>query len=169
MTVTEIEDALYAWINGILGIQAIFAYPSAPRPTSSYAYINVYQNQNRSTRGYESEELVDESIDNVYSHSQEIIVSINTFYGGAVDLADTIRNSVDRVDVRESLWAAGLGIGPATIAEKIPEIIDRKYEERARFDMSFFIRSEATENIETIKKIELTNEIDGTTVTIEEP
>lgn len=167
MTVTEIEDAIYSWINGVLGIAAIFAYPNAPRPKTSYAYINVFQHINRSTRGYESEELIDESIDNTYSHMQEVIVSINTFYSGAYDLAMTIFNSVDRADVRETLWAAGLGIGPVTVPEKIPEIIDWKYEERARFDMSFFVRSEVTENMATIKKIQITNELDSTTTIIE--
>ena len=29
LTNTEIEDTIYDWINGILGMTAIFAYPDA--------------------------------------------------------------------------------------------------------------------------------------------
>jgi len=80
---------------------------------------------------------------------------------------ENIRGSTHSVAVREYLTANNVGIGPKTITERIPAIVDKDFEERARFDMSFFIRSSYTENIETIKKIEITNEIDGYTTIIE--
>ncbi len=168
MTQIELENILYSWINGVLGYVTIFAYPSSPRPPRPYVMLNFFQRIDISTRGVERTELPNETTDNVYSNLVEAVVSINAYGSGAFDTAENIRGSTHSVEVRELLTANAVGIGPKTITERVPERIDKRFEERARFDMSFFVRSSYTENIETIKKIELTNEIDGTTIIIEE-
>ena len=68
--------------------------------------------------------------------------------------------------VTDQLFAAGLGYKNAGTVNKIPEEINKQWEERAQFDCFFFTRSLDEENIETIKQIELTNELDNTTTII---
>jgi hypothetical protein len=167
MTQTEFEDILRGWVNGILGYRTIFSYSGRPRPVKPYVMLNFFQRIDISTRCVERTELPDNTTDNVYSNLQEAIVSINAYGPGAYDIVENIRGSTHSVAVREYLTANSVGIGPKTITERIPAIVDKDFEERARFDMSFFIRSSYTENIETIKKIEITNEIDGYTTIIE--
>ncbi len=168
MTITEIETALYDWIYGELGITTIFAYPSAPRPTTSYALINVYSFTELGTEETKSTLLIDKSADVVRSIPKDVVISINIFYAGAFQYANTLTNSIDKVTVKEALYTAGLGYLKHTTVTKIPDVINKTWEERAQFDITFMVRSStgADENIETIQKIELTNEIDGTTVII---
>jgi len=168
MTNTEIENILYGWINGLLSMTAIFAYPDAPRPTSSYVLINFLTDIQLGTHEINSVLQPDESTNNTYSALNEVTFSINTYYDGAFQKAVDIQKSLMKLTVEEYLFNNGLGFINMTQIQKIPELIDKKWEERAQFDISFSVRKETTENIETIKKIELTNEIDNTTTTIQE-
>ncbi len=72
-----------------------------------------------------------------------------------------------RLEIEELLWEAGLGYATSTQAQKIPEEIDKRWEERAQFDIVFNIReTTATEDIGQIEQIEITNELDDTTTII---
>lgn len=166
MTIATIENAIYAWIFGLLGFKTIFAYPNAGRPTTSYVLVNVITDTQTGTEETESTFLIDESIDNIYSSLNEITISINVYYAGAYQKAIDIKKSLMKVTVTDQIWNAGLGYVSATAIQKIPELIDKRWEERAQFDLVFNVRETTTENIETIQKVELTNEIDGTTITI---
>ena len=166
MTITEIENVIYAWINGLLGMKVIFAYPNAGRPAASYVLINILTDIQNGTEETDRTLLIDESINNIYSSLNSITVSINTYYSGAFQKAIDIRKSIMTVSVEDQLWAAGLGYVSATNIQKIPEQIDKRWEERAQFDLVFNVRENTTENIASIKQIELTNEIDNSTTTI---
>lgn len=163
MNIVQIEDALYSWINNVLGVDTgvIFAYPNAPRPSSSYALINVYTN---SSLGHEESISVDNgdgTIDNTYSESKTITASVNLYYSGAYQKAITLSESLSKVTVYEALYGDGLGLISITPVQKIPEQIDQKWEERAQFDVTFTYRSEVNETIETIKQIEIEGETYG--------
>lgn len=159
----EIEDAIYAWINGILGMAAVFAYPNADRPATSYVLINVLSNTQNGTKESDGNETP------VYSSFNQITVSVNTYYDGAFQKAIDIKNSLMRIDVNESLWGSGLGYVSATQTQKIPEEINKRWEERAQFDIVFNIRETTdSENIGQIETVELTNEVDETTTIIGE-
>lgn len=166
MTITEIEDALYAWISGQTVSEVIFSHQNSPRPTTSYVLINFLTGVNLSTSDVNSVLQVDDSIDNTYSNAKQVVLSINTFYSGAYQLAEDIRNSIDKVTVNDQLYSAGLGYVDSTDVQRLPELVDEEWEERAQFDITFNYRSEVTENIETIQKVQITNELDGTTTTI---
>lgn len=161
MTNIQIENAIYGWLNGLLNLTTIFAYPNAPRPTSSYVLINFLTDIQNGTKETEGVLKIDESTDNTYSTFNTVTLSINTYYDGAFQNATNIKNSLMKLAVEEYLYGAGLGYIEATQIQKIPEQIDKKWEERAQFDISFSVRREITENIETIKKVEVNNTIIG--------
>jgi len=170
LNITNIEDALRVWIVGVTGIEAIFAHPNAPRPTVPYVLIHIVQNV---PIGIQEAELTlnGTSVDIDYSNVEELFVSINVFYAGSYQTATKLKDSLGRVTVTDQLFAAGLGYKNATAVNDIPEEINKKWEERSQFDCFFFTRSLDEENIETIQKIEVTNNIndDGDTMIIEKP
>ncbi len=157
MTITEVENAIYDWINGLLGLQVIFAHPNAPRPKTSYVLINIFDINQNGTPETDSTLLVDDSTDNIYSAQKEYSISINTYYSGAYQSAADIRNSLSKLLTQEQLYTAGLGYLMSGNIQKLTEEIDKEFEERAQFDIFFSVRSQATENIEAIKKIEINN------------
>ena len=169
LNITNIENTLYAWVSEVTELATIFAHPNAPRPTTPYALINIIQSEPKGIAGHKETLLLDDSIDVEYSTLEEIFVSINTYYSGAYQLATKIKDSLGRITIQEQLLAGGLGYMSAGSVQDIPEEINKKFEERGQFDCSFLTRSLDTENIETIQKIEVTNEIEDTTTVIEKP
>ena len=169
LNITNLENTLYAWVSGVSGLTTIFAHPNAPRPSTSYVLINIIQSEPKGVEESQNTLLGDESTTVDYSNLEEVFVSINTYYAGAYQLATKIKDSLGRVSVQEILWAGGLGYVSAGGVQDIPEEINKKFEERGQFDCFFLARSADTENLETIRKIELTNEIDNSTIVIEKP
>lgn len=169
ININALEDALYAWITGVSTLEVIFAHPNAPRPTSPYVYLNIYQSTQIGWKESSSILLIDNSIDVSYSGFEEIAVSINTYYDVAFRNATQIKDSLERVTVTEQLFAAGLGYKNSSSVREMPEIVNMTYEPRAQFDCFFHVRSLDTENIETIQSVELTNEIDNSTTIVQKP
>jgi len=171
LNITNIENALRVWVVGVTGIEVIFAHPNAPRPTSAYVLIHVMQSVPIGIQEAELTLLENKSVDIDYSNVEELFISINIFYANAYQTATKLKDSLARVTVTDQLFAAGLGYKNATAVNDIPEEINKKWEERSQFDCFFFTRSLDEENIETIQKIEITNNIndDGDTVIIEKP
>jgi len=171
LNITDIEDALRVWAVTVTGLETIFAHPNAPRPKTSYVLINVFQNTPVGVRESESTLLINDSIDVDYSTVELLMVSINVYYAEAYQLATKLKDSLGRITVTDQLYAAGLGYNKAGDVRDIPERINKQWEERGQFDCFFFTRSLDEENIETIQKVEITNNIndDGDTVIVEKP
>jgi len=171
LNIVNIENAIRVWAFGISGIETIFAHPNAPRPITPYVLINIIQNAPIGIQESELTLLGDDSVDIDYSNVEELFVSINTYYAGAYQTATKLKDSLGRVTVTDQLFVAGLGYNKATVINDIPEEINKQWEERAQFDCFFFTRSLDEENIETIQKVEMTNNIndDGDTIIIEKP
>lgn len=166
INIDTIENALRIWAVGVTGLEVIFANPNADRPTTSYVLIHIFQNVSVGTREAREELKIDKSTDIDYSNLELLSVSINVYYSNAYKLATKLKDSLGRVTVTDQLFAAGLGYSKAGNVRDIPEIINEQWEERSQFDCFFFTRSADEENIETIQKVEITNELDGTTVII---
>jgi len=173
MTIATIENAFIAWVKGKLNIEAIIAHPSAPRPTTSYAVINIF---NTATLGEPEKKQtleIDKSISVEHDELKMLSVSVNVYYSGAYQLATDLSDSLNEEDILATLRAAGLAYISKTSVDDIPEVIKKKWEDRARFDVVFSTRTEYTKGVYTtpktpsIQKIEITNEIDGTTTVIE--
>jgi len=174
LNIKQIEDALRVWVLGVSSIETIFTPTNAPRPAGQYIIVDVSQAIPIGQEESEATLLDDESIDIDYSTPYDVFLSINIYRDDiakldAFTLATKLRDSLSRVTVTDQLYAAGLGLHRAGEVNEIPEVINKKTEGRAQFDCFFFIRSLDEENIETIQKVEITNELDGTTTTIEKP
>jgi len=171
LNIVNIENAIRVWAFGVSGIETIFAHSNAPRPITPYILINILQN---TPIGIQESELTDHgdgTVDIDYSNVEDLFVSINTYYADAYQTATKLKDSLGRITVTDQLFAAGLGYNRETMVNDMPEEINKKWEERAQFDCFFFTQSLDEENIETIQKIEITNNIndDGYTTIIEKP
>lgn len=171
LNITNIESALYTWVFGVLGITTIFDKPNAPRPTTAYALIHIAQTVPQGIA--ESIETIgaDDTVDVDYSNLESLFISINIFRTGGYQNATKLKDSLARVTVTDQLYASGLGYERATGVRDVAAEVNMQWEERGQFDVFFFTRSLDEENIEAIKKIEVTNNIndDGETVIIEHP
>ena len=169
---TAIENALYTWAYGVTSIQTIFAHQSGifNRPSGQYILLNIISAVPRGMEEIQSSVLLpDNTVDISYSNVYELLVSVNTYKANAFTLATILKDSLRRVTVHEPLYLAGIGYNRTSGIQDIPEELDKDWEQRAQFDVIFTVRSLDVENIETIKQIELTNLIDGTTTTIVDP
>lgn len=157
--IRDIEDALYDWVTSVTALPTIFAHQESPRPLNAYvlidipSIISVGQPDNIPTL------LVDNTADIDYSYFEEVFVSISAFYDASYNICRSIKNSLNKYKVIESLYADGLGFARAGPINDIPEIISSEWEQRAQFDCFFHLRSKDTENIETIDKIEINNNV----------
>ncbi len=170
LNMATIENALYAWVFGVTALPTIFHNPDAERPTTAYSIIHIVQSTPMGVAD-RSDTLngVDDSDDVDHSNLEDLFVSINTYYAGAFQLATKLKDSLARVTVTDALYAAGLGYIRATAVKELDEEINKKWEDRGQFDCFFYVRSLDEENIEAIRKIEITNKLDDSTVIIEHP
>lgn len=169
LNITNIENALYYWVSTVSGLATIIAHPNAPRPTTAYVTIHIPQSTPIGVAESNSVVLPDNSIDVDYSNLEELFVSINVYKGSAQTVATTLKDSLARVTVTDQLFSEGLGYLRSSSVREIPDVVNKKYENRSQFDCFFSIRSLDSENIETIQKVEITNNIndDGEAVVIE--
>jgi hypothetical protein len=165
MNILGIEDALYDWVSAETGIETIFAYPSEERPKTQYALINVL-----STKGV-GEPISFSAVngDGTITITKEIpsmvTISFNIYYADSFNKAKELKKSLEKTSIFESLYAAGLGLLESSPVQKIPEQIDKKWEERGQFDADFSFIDSTVEILEQIESIEVTNNIAEPSIT----
>lgn len=164
---TAIENALITWANGQTGAVAIIADQSKPRPTTSYILIEIPAFVPVGTAGTTETAQPTDLVKIESSTTFDILVSLNFYRAGAFNNASILRDSFDSVSVIETLETAGLFFISTSDIRHIPDVVNKEFEERYQMDVSFYIRSLADETIEQIKKIEITNELDDTTIIVE--
>lgn len=160
---TSIEDAIVTWLYGVTGVTIIIANQSMPRPITPYASINIINFVPNGTAGTELTELPSELIQIDHSINYEIMISINFFKTNAFLNCSIARDSFDDISVIENLEAAGLYYISTSGIREVTDVINKSFEERYQMDVSFYIRSLSSSTVENIRKIEITNELDGST------
>lgn len=169
-----IEDSLLKWSSDAMNIDVIIAHPNAPRPSGQYATIHVMQETREGWTGKKEsviEPVPPETIRTIlreYSGLFNLMVSVNVFRDDAMYYATALRDSVCKLSVKDFLWEAGLAFVSTSDIREITEVIDTKFEDRAQIDFFFHVRSEEDEEINEIKSVTITNQINGDTITIEQ-
>lgn len=183
LNITTIENTIRVWVAAITEREVIFTHPTATlsqaggvgmaplRPSTPYVLIHLMTSTPQGVAEHIDEAGDNDTVDVNYSNLEELTISINVMRDDAVATAFTeatkLKDSLDRITVIGQLYTGGLGVIRAEVVKDITMEIDKPWEPRAHFDCSFYTRSLDEENIEQIKKIEITNNIDGTTTIIE--
>lgn len=167
--IDTLENSLRTWITGITTQDVIFAHQNGPRPPLPYVVVNIMQSISIGHPETDMVKLPDNSIDITRSGVVDIPVSVHAFGDGSFTLATKLRDSLHRITVQDQLYTDGLGLRKAGDAQDIPQPVNQKFEQRAHFDAFFYVRSNDIENIATIRKVEITNELDDYTTVINHP
>jgi hypothetical protein len=163
---TALENAIYEWITDTVGGTVILADQSAPRPVEPYTMFNISSILPVGFPGKLLTDFPDDQVQIDYSETYNLSISINFYRTGALGKASALRDSLNEVLVVESLVKKGLFPISTSDIRHIPEVVKKIMEERFQMDVSLYIRSSMSEIIEQIKKIEITNGLDETTVII---
>lgn len=169
LDIDAIGESIRTWIESVTGLSCIYSEGSGPRPKGSYLTLNVLNTTAWGDGEYETVAQPDYSIDFNHSIIHDIMVSINAYRDGAFVELSKLVSSLDHIATLDYFMAAGIGIGRHSEVRDVPEVVGAKWEQRAQIDLFFNVRSASTENIEGIKQVEVTNEIDGTTAIIKHP
>ena len=169
LNITEIENALYEWVFNVTNLQVIFANQNAPRPTTPYVLIHIVQSTPLGIEESRETLLIDNSVDIDYSNVEELFISINVYYADAYQTGTKLKDSLGRVTVTDDLFSHGIGYLKTSDVRDMPEVINKQWEERSQFDCFFIVRSLDTENIESIRQIEIKNKLDDSEVIIKHP
>ena len=169
LDIDQIGDSIRVWIETVTSLQCIFADENGPRPTDPYLSVKVKDTDSLGEGETLSTPLSDYSIDIEHSNIHVLHASINAYRGSAFQELTKLVSSLDHFSTLDYFTAAKIGIGAVGDPTDIPDVVNKKNEARAQIDLFFHVRSLSTENIEGIKQVEITNEIDGTTTTIKHP
>lgn len=165
MNIVDIENALYDWVSVETGIETIFAYPSKDRPKTQYALINVLSTREVGEPSAFSVVNGDGTITITKETPSIVTASFNVYYSDSFNKAKELKKSLEKTSIFESLYSAGLGFLASTSVQKIPEQIDKKWEERGQFDVDFSFIDSTIEILEQIESIEVTNNISEPSIT----
>lgn len=169
LNIDQIGESIRIWIENATSLNCIYADGSGPRLTDPYLTIKIAESTPLGEGDVEATALPDYSLDLNHSKIYDMMVSINAFRGSASQEISKLVSSLDKISTLDYFNAAEIGIGRASAIREISEVINKKWEDRAQIDLFFHVRSLSTENIEGIKQIQITNELDDITTIIKHP
>lgn len=155
MTITELEDAIYAWLDSVKvnATQVTLMDENDPRPTGLYVSFKV--TINRKVGDFESG-MSDASGDqNVIVHNEPVI-NIQTFRSGALQELTGIENSLGKQTVLDALSADNVAFRRIlSEAQNISTLLDDTIEERASMDIAVGTKTILVDTVGFIEDVEL--------------
>lgn len=128
MTPTQLEDAVYTWLDAETALKIIFLDQAAPRPKPPYFGIRLTQ---LPVKGHANRMEVDNSgIQSIHT-DKEVMVEITGYGAGIADELQNIEDSLQRENVIDTLNSAGLFSrsedGPNKISFQLNETIEERW------------------------------------------
>jgi len=168
MTFDDFKKNIRTWIADTLSVEVIFSHGKGPRPNGQYAVMNVV--------------LIEKIIEDVRTETREVggeiradyegirktMISINVYRDNTTEQMNKLKNSLSRVLIQDYFNDLDIGIIDPNQVNHIPEQIGESWEDRSQCDFFFHVLLdiESDPDISEIKKIEVTNEINGETTLI---
>jgi hypothetical protein len=133
---STIEDALYSWAAGILGVNVpvIWYHLNAPRPLVPYVALHLFTSRSVG---------VDAQLPPNHAGAIEIIgnrdftLECQGIGSHSNDFLELLKTSLERPTVQSSLRAAGIVIVDRLPINDISELVDNRWEERNVMDLIF--------------------------------
>ena len=163
---TTIEDSLVTWIAGITGETVIVEDQSKPRPAGAYALVSIQSFSPVGLPGKRETAAALETVAIDYSQTYRLMASFNFYRTGAFENAGKMQDSLSAVGTIEDLQDEDLYFISMSEIRHISDVVNKSFEERHQFDVSFYVRSGTSENLEAVTKIEITDELNGGTFII---
>ncbi len=155
MTITELEDAIYAWLDSVKvsATQVTLMDENDPRPAGLYISFKVTVNPK--IGDFESS-MADASGDQNVTVHNEPVINIQTFRSGALQELTEIENSLGKQTVLDTLYADDVSFRRIlSEAQNIATLLDDTIEERASMDIAVGTKTVLVDNVGFIEDVEL--------------
>jgi hypothetical protein len=134
-----VRTSLYNWAvaNIPSGMPVIYLYPNAPRPTVDYITLYI-QSVVQIAWDYIQGPLDDSGISQQVG-DREFTLQINAYGGDPITILNTLRTSLQKQSVLDSLASNGLVVVDWLAINDVTELVDSRMEQRAAMDILFRI------------------------------
>jgi hypothetical protein len=159
-----IQQALYDWVDGELGIPVIWAHPNAPQPAKEYAAIDM-----RPTQGPQWDyKSPPDSVNGISTlrGDREFIVQVQiqgkrlpTNENAGLTLAEQLATSLQKESIIAAFNAAGFAFVDRVATTDLSALGGTEFESRASLELMFRMGHETTD---TVGVIETVGTVDGT-------
>jgi len=169
MTYNALKQNIRTWIVNTLNIEVIFSHGSGPRPKNQYAVMNILSIEKLIEDVRTETRLVGGEIQADYKGVRKVIVSINIYRDNTNEQMIKLRSSLSKILTQDYFNNLDIGIIEPNQINHIPELIGKSWENRSQCDFMFnYIPTvDADIDISEIKKIEVTNEINGEVINVQ--
>ena len=165
MTISEFEQVIRDWIVNVTGFvdgKVILSHGAGPRPTGQYAVLNVALTTKLGEDVRVETREGSGAIRADYSGPRKIMASINIYRDDTMGKMGGLKGSLEKITIQDYFNALDIGIVEQSDIRHIPEQIGKAWEDRAQCDFFFHVVfTETDADISEIKRIEVTNEING--------
>jgi hypothetical protein len=156
LSVTTIEDTLYAWLASVTGETVILAEENGTRPAPPFGTIKL---TNITRVGTTEVKKPDANGDREAVNNYELAASFQFFGSSARQKALDVLDILGLETGTATLEAAGLYFFRSNGIPDLSELLRGDYEKRAGLDVVFGIQGTATEAVGLIETINMTGTV----------
>lgn len=177
MEETKIQRALRGWVRKASGLpdkKVIWSEQSQPRLEAPFITMRLGDfiplgSADEVTQEYDENAPSGEEITITVNGRRSASLSVQVFGAGAQQTLSKVQTSLGLPSVKEGLEAAGVSIYDIGEVQNVTGLLETVFEPRALTNFSLYCSETVSEQTTFIESVEVTNEINDTTFTIEEP
>ena len=157
-------DALQAWAKKVSGVTTIWFNQRAPRPVPPYVGLNIIAGP-----GKVGDDNLRQDTPGVFyiAGMRYFTLSVNTYGVNANSLAAALNDSLDMPSIQDLLRVSDIAIVDVGDVKILDQLLETDVEGRAQFDFQFATSiNKVDDGTGYISKVELTNEMDGSTTIV---
>lgn len=134
IAISSLQLALYNWITSVTGVTVIWSFANAPQPALPYITLNLL---NINSTGPDYETPPNDDGDAALFGNRELTLEVNYYGSGGIDALENLRTSIQQVDIKETLNAAGIVFIDRELSQNLTFLQDSLYEERHLMEFRF--------------------------------
>ena len=156
---TDKEDALYAWLSGILtGASVIWDKEDGVRPPLPFATMNIISGP--SSAG-PAEERYKSQDTYAYAMRKKFTLSINVHSDDALMRINSIVNALELPSHQSILQGAGIAVWGNSDPRDLSQLMDTEYEGRAQIDINLSFAQTIEDSPGEIRTVHVRGDIQG--------
>jgi hypothetical protein len=169
MTFPELKQNIRTWVANTLNMEVIFAPALGPRPEGQYALLNIVSVEKLINDVRVETRLGNGKIQADYQGIRKVMTSVNIYRDNPMEEMVKLRSSLSKILTQDYFNDLDIGLINSDNVNHIPELIGKDWEDRSQCDFFFHYvpTIEADDDISEIKKIEVTNQINGEVINVQ--
>lgn len=162
-----LKKALYNWVKTETDVTVIWMDQSEVRPPRPYVGLKLISGPLKlGTDDLRQDNPGEFSVQGL----RQFTLSVNAFGADSLALLSGLQTSTDKPTVIETLAADGIGIVQAGQIQDLTTGLDNRFESRHQMDVTLYGKDIETDaDVGTIEDVELTEQVQGTTIVIDTP